>query len=180
MKKLKLSWVILIGFIGIILGTLFANGMERIAPESLTVFALDQYTVTEQMLEHKRNFIWYIIRQRGIQGVLATIVMALCNPMVLLFLFVFLFGFAWGMFLSLETMRLGIQGLFFAMSCFLPQGLFYAIGFLMFLICKLEVQETGEVGMRRLYIFLLPLVLFLVGIVMEIWVSPALICSLLP
>lgn len=176
MKEVKVSWLILCGFIGIVLGTIFANCMERLAPSSLAVFAIDQYPISEWIFQERKGLSVYLFRQRGLQfaGMLA--IGALCNSVVLLFLVAFFGGFVWGLILSVETMRLGIQGLFLAVVCFLPQGICYLLAMGLFLIAKEQVRqrETGTIRLLSKCI-LLPLVITIAGILLEIWVSPELI-----
>lgn len=176
MKEVKVSWLILSGFLGIVLGTIFANCMERMSPNSLAVFALDQYSISEWIFQERKGLSVYLFRQRGIQFVGMLLLGFWCNSVVLLFLLTFFGGLIWGLMLSVETMRLGIQGLFLAVACFLPQGICYLLAIWLFLSAKEQVRqrETGMMGIISKCI-LLPLVVTIAGILMEIWISPGLI-----
>lgn len=180
MKEIKGSWLLLSGFIGVILGTLFANGMERFMPEALTVFAIDQYSVSNAFMQQRGALGWHLLRQRSGQMLGVFVIGCLCNSVLLLFLLTGFCGFVWGLMLSLETMRLGIQGLFLAIACFLPQGIFYILAICLFLIGKEEIRyQNGLGGKVLLKGILLPLVLAGIGILSEIWASPPLICWIL-
>lgn len=176
MKEIKTSWILCCGFIGIILGTLFANGMERMEPGILTVFAIDQYTTTDWQLQERRDFSWYLIRQRGSQFLLFLVIGFICNEIVLGFLFSFFSGFLWGMFLSLETMRIGIQGLYMAIGCFLPQGICYLLAVWLFLKGKEQIRQSTQNRTKKwLLCIVVPVLITCVGILMEMWISPELL-----
>lgn len=176
MKEVKVSWLILSGFIGIVLGTIFANCMERLSPNSLVVFALDQYPISQWIFQERKGLSIYLFQQRGIQFIGMMVLGFLCNSVILLFLLTFFGGLVWGLMLSVETMRLGIQGLFLAVVCFLPQGICYLLAIWLFLFAKEQVRqrETGTISIISKCI-LLPLVITIAGILMEIWISPELI-----
>lgn len=175
MKEVKISWLILCGFVGIILGTIFANTMAHLGPSSLEVFALDQYSVYSWVLEERKALTFYLFRQRGLQFLGLLILGFLCNSVFLAFVLTFFGGFVWGLILSLESMRLGIQGLFLSVACFLPQGLCYVLAVFLFLFGK----EAGNRENRKMVVlfrcFILPLVITVAGILLEIWISPELI-----
>ncbi|MCM1494365.1 MAG: hypothetical protein NC089_01035 [Bacteroides sp.] len=176
MKEVKVSWLVFSGFIGILLGTIFANCMERLAPNSLAVFALDQYSISEWIFRERKSLSIYLFQQRGFQFIGMLVLGFFCNSVILLFLFTFFGGLVWGLMLSVETMRLGIQGLFLAVSCFFPQGICYILAVWLFLFAKEQVRqrETRTIGILSRCI-LLPLAVTVAGILMEIWISPGFI-----
>lgn len=176
MKEGKFSWLILCGFAGIVLGTIFANGMVRLDPNSLAVFALDQYPISDWLFRERKGLSLYLFRQRGCQFAAMFVIGLLCNSVLLLLVLTFFGGFIWGLILSVETMRLGIHGLLLAVSCFLPQGICYLLAIWMFLVGKEQVgqRESGTM-VFVLKCILLPLVITVAGILLEIWVSPELI-----
>lgn len=176
MKRMKVSWLILSGFIGIVLGTLFANIMERIAPESLAVFAIDQYSISNWILEERDTLGWFLVRKRGGQMLGILLLGFFCNSVFLSFVFTGFGGFIWGLFLSLETMRLGIQGLFLAIACFFPQGLCYVLAIWLFLTGKEQLKQPNGITIQSVGIgILLPIGAVIIGVLSEIWISPGLI-----
>lgn len=173
MKEVRVSWLILCGFIGILLGTIFANCMERLEPNCLAAFAIDQYPISNWIFQERKGLSLYLFRQRGFQFAGMLVIGFLCNSVLLLFLLTFFGGLVWGLILSMETMRLGIQGLFLAVACFLPQGICYLLAIWMFLTGKEQVRQrdTGTLLLITKCI-LIPLVITVAGILMEIWISP--------
>lgn len=175
MKEVRISRFIFCGFIGIILGTLFTNGMMHWKPESLEIFVLDQYPVYSWVLQERRALAGYLFRQRGFQFLGLLAVGFFCNSVLLAFVLTFFGGFIWGMLLSLETMRLGIQGLLLAVACFLPQGIFYVLAVFLFLLGKENGSREGKKGTVVLQCIVLPLVVTVIGILLEIYISPELL-----
>lgn len=173
MKEIKVSWLILSGFIGIVLGTIFANGMERLEPSGLAVFAIDQYSISAWVLQERKELSLYLFRQRGGQFLALLGIGFLCNSVFLAFLFTFFGGFIWGLILSLETMRLGIRGVLLAVACFFPQGICYLLAIWLFLVGKEQVRQQQYTPVKIIMkCILLPLVIMIVGVLLEIWVSP--------
>lgn len=176
MKQIKGGWWLVSLFAGIILGTIVTNILEYMAPQALTVFVVDQYVIAAQLVEHQKDWIWYLLRQRGLQILLVAGVGMFSHSVFLPILVLFFCGYVWGMLLSLETMRLGIQGLFLAISCFLPHGICYGGAFVCLFMGKETMrQETKAGGGRRILWLLVMLLLVMGGIGMEIFLSPDLI-----
>lgn len=176
MKQIKGSWLVFSMFAGIVLGTVVTNILEHVVPQALTVFVVDQYVIAAQTVEHQKEWIWYLVRQRGLQILLVAGVGLLSHSVFLLIAALFLGGYIWGMLLSLETMQLGIQGLLLAVSCFLPHGICYGGAFVCLLMGKGKNQpgtkpETG----RRILRVAGVLLLVMGGMAMEIFLSPDLI-----
>lgn len=180
MKEIKWSWLLISGFIGIILGTVFANGMEHIKPNELTVFAVDQYSVSALALQERSQLSAYLLRHRGGQFLLLFGIGILCNSSLLVLMITGFSGFLWGLILSLETMRLGLNGLFLAVSCFLPQGICYLFAIWLFLLGKDHLRQESHVAVGAVCKWLLlPVLMAGLGILLEIWISPNIIQWLL-
>ena len=105
MKQIKGRWWLVSLFAGILLGTIVTNILEYMAPQALTVFVVDQYVIAAQLVEHQKDWIWYLLRQRGLQILLVAGVGMFSHSVFLPILVLFFCGYVWGMLLSLETMR---------------------------------------------------------------------------
>ncbi len=176
MKEFKISWLLISGFAGIVLGTIFANCMEHMNPSALAVFAIDQYSVTGWLLQGRGEFSLYLLRQRGGQFLGMLLLGFLCNSILLVFALTLFGGFVWGLVLSLETMRMGIHGLLLAVSCFLPQCICYILAIWIFLVGKEQLRQGQGMSAGGIAkCVLLPLCITMLGVALEIWVSPELV-----
>lgn len=176
MKEFKTSWLLISGFAGIVLGTIFANCMEYMNPSVLAVFAIDQYSITGWMIQGREAFSLYLLRLRGGQFLGMLFLGFLCNSVLLVFALTLFGGFIWGLVLSLETMRLGIHGLLLAVACFLPQSICYVLAIWVFLVEKEYLRQDQGISAGRIAkCILLPLCITMLGIVLEIWISPELV-----
>ncbi len=176
----RVSWILISIFVGIVLGTVFANLLERTQPELLYVFAVDQYVTVRQGGGDWKAFGQYLLQQRGMQGIGMLLICLFCNTIFLMIVLGVSGGFIWGVILSVETMRMGLQGLFLGIVCFLPHGICYAIAIWLFLVGKEEVRQRTEVPVRLwLQWFLVPIVMAIGGIALEIWASPELLVWIL-
>lgn len=172
MDEKKMSWILICIFLGIISGTVCANLMQRTQPELLYAFAVDPY-ITAMQTSERKGFAQYLLQQRGLQGIGVLLICLFCNSLFLAVLFALSGGFVWGMILSIETMRLGIQGLFMGIACFLPHGVCYAAAVWLFLFGKEEIRQNTDTSVRsRMLWIMLPIVLTMSGILLEIWISP--------
>ena len=176
MNEKRISWLILTCFTGIIAGTVLTNVAGLIKPDFLCIFAVDQYSAAGWLQQARKDLLFYLFRQRGIQFVFFCVIGFLGNPAIIVLLGVFFGGMIWGMILSLETIRLGIHGMLFAVSLFLPHGLFYTIAFGSFIRMRWSMEEQSlhmfSYGVKCIA---LPFLFTVIGILTEGLISPLLI-----
>ncbi len=176
MGERKIFWLILACFTGIIAGTILTNVTGLVKPDLLYMFAVDQYSAAGWLQQERKELLLYLFRQRGIQFLVFCVIGFLGNPAMIVLLGVFFGGMIWGMVISLETMRLGIHGMLFAVSLFLPHGLFYIAAFGGFIWMKEKLEEIPmSVVSYGLRCIALPLLFTVLGILAEGFVSPLLI-----
>ena len=89
--------------------------------------------------------------------------------------FCFFLGLIYGMELSIASAQLGLQGpLIFAATCF-PQAFLYIPGFILYLVFILRFRQHK----KTLAVFLLILVLFTIGCLLESYVNPVVLHKIL-
>lgn len=90
-------------------------------------------------------------------------------------IFCFLLGFINGMEISIASAQLGLQGPFvYAATCF-PQALFYIPGFILYLFFILRFRQQKN----TLSVFIIILVLFTIGCLLESYVNPVVLHKIL-
>lgn len=176
MSEKRISWLILTCFTGIITGTVLANTAGLVKSDFLYIFAVDQYSADGWLQQARKDLLFYLLRQRGIQFVFFCVLGFLGNPAIIVLLGVFFGGMIWGMILSLETIRLGIQGMLFAVSLFFPHSLLYIIAFGSFIRMRWKMEEQSQhIFSYGVKCIVLPLLFTIIGILAEGFVSPLLI-----
>ncbi len=176
MSEKRISWLILTCFTGIITGTVLANTAGLMKSDFLYIFAVDQYSAAGWLQQARKDLLFYLLRQRGIQFVFFCVLGFLGNPAIIVLLGVFFGGMIWGMILSLETIRLGIQGMLFAVSLFFPHSLLYIMAFGSFIRMRWKMEEQSQhIFSYGVKCIVLPLLFTIIGILAEGFVSPLLI-----
>lgn len=94
-----------------------------------------------------------------------------------LHLFFAIFFIAYGMFLALNCLALGIKGLLTGFLFVVPQWLFYLIGFFLCIYKNMSVRSNRKV--YNIIAIFMPFILILIGAIIECYVTHPLILKIL-
>lgn len=126
-QKTYYIWNILF-VIGLLLGTFLTNIFFKNQAEISNLWSLDQYSVIATGdLPQKQYFVFLLLR-RGKQLLAILCLLFLTNRMVGIGVPLFLFAFSTSSLFALETMRMGIAGVFLGILYLIPHYFFYGMG----------------------------------------------------
>lgn len=176
MNEKKITWLVTVSFAGIISGTILANSLKMIQPEALALFAVDQYSAAGWLRQDRKELFFYLLKQRGIQFLILFAVGFWGNSTAIVLSGAFFGGAVWGIVISIETMRLGIHGMLFALVLFLPHGILYIAACGSFIRRKGRLEaENGRYAEAVIKCIVFPLVYTILGILAESMLTPMLI-----
>lgn len=166
-QKLYRIWAIL--FLGgLLAGAFLTNIFFQNQAGIEQLWSLDHYdAITAGELEQKQYFIFLLLR-RGKQLLCILLLFFFTNRMLGIGIPLFLFSFSASALLSLETMRLGIAGLFLSLSYLVPQYVCYGIG-----VYNLSRLGSGNKTSYQMIVGLfLTVFLFIMGCYLEAFWNP--------
>ena len=171
LNKNKGQLLILFLAVGFFVGIIYENLVARESALLSDVFLrsnLERYLQTNIISE---KYLWYVIKARTL--LLAIVCILGCFRWKKLFVVLCLStcGFFAGMMSVTAVMQLGIKGVLLCIVGILPQGIFYAMAYSMLLAYWFRYPQSRWNKAKMLFVALV----FLVGIVLETYVSPVLV-----
>lgn len=172
-KELNVTVLMIISlFFGLILGSIFLNlGIKSQALNPLE-YGLDSFNVYELVQIGDQKLFWFVCSKRFGQLAVLVLLMVLTGPKFVLNLLTGTFGAVMGIFISLETIRLGIKGAIYACACFLPHYPVYALAFLYMAFVFSKTQSYVYQKNKLAVLMLIFLGIFMVGCFLEGKISP--------
>lgn len=163
---------------GILIGSITSNVFILYHRDLLSLFTLEIFNVQGITEISKTHLLFYVGWKRIKQFFILACLCVFTKPIIVLSLGAFILGIVFGAFLSLETMNLGLQGIFTACMYLLPQYIFYGYGYGMAVKYygqqnvnenKFWEKKTKE---KKFIFFLIELCILVVGCLAEAYINP--------
>ena len=169
-QKLYQVWKIVF-FSGIVLGAVLTNAFFKNQAGILELWSLDQYhALVEGELPQKQYFIFLLFR-RGKQLFGILLLLFFTNRMIGISVPIFLFSFSTSALFALETMRMGIVGIFLAIIYLIPQYLLYGVG----LYGLFQIGNKNEQNYQMILRLICIIGIWIFGCYIEAYWNPALV-----
>lgn len=163
-KKSQGFMLVLTVLISIIAGTVLANVIYHKDPAYLQPLIMDEYYKNVMRNYQSQSFPWRILPGRLGEILAFAMIYYWFHFEMIAYIVLGMISFAWGFLISIEIIRLGIQGLFYGGLCLLLHSMFYGLS-----VCRLILPTTTD-GRTRKYIWIL--LLLLLALVSEFWIEP--------
>lgn len=145
-------------FSSLLLGVILTNVLFREQADTTNLWSFDPHSISYSQLPKEEYFV-FLLFHRGKQLVGILILLFLTNIQIGIGIPIFLFLFSISSFLSLETMRIGIQGIFLSMLYLFPH--YFCYGGTLYSFWKMGNRERNSY--QRIGLFLLGIGLWLFG-----------------
>lgn len=170
-NKNKGQLLIIFIAVGFFIGIIYENVISRgnvLFSELFLRSNLELYLQTNVIGE---KYLWYVVKARMV--ILATVCILGCFRWKKLFVILCLFacGFFAGIISVAAVMQLGIKGILLCLAGILPQGIFYVMAYSMLFLYWFRYPESRWNRTKLLFV----VVMFLTGIILEIYVNPVLV-----
>lgn len=167
-KGYKIQNVFFVVFlVGLVIGTLMVNILFAGKVEIDNLWSIDAFDRSQLSVLATKEYFVYILMKRLKQFLVIFILLQIVNKFLVIGGVVFAFSFNLAALLSLETMRMGIQGIMASCLYFFPHYLLY-IGAGLFMIYQAEQKESRKIGIQ----FLGMLAMVLTGCFLEAFINP--------
>lgn len=140
MNKKSVLFIVGCMFFGIMIGTILVNILNHYAPVILQCLALDTYNVQALDLNQRKHMILYTIQKRTIQYGIMIFLLVFIQPLIAFCCIATIVGIVFGSLLSVEVIRLGVKGIILAITCFLPQYIFFIYSYALLLRMNMNVN----------------------------------------
>lgn len=176
------QWLMLGFFVGILLGTVFANTVGADFQEQIGI--LGNYVGERLPAQggYRGQLFLMVLRQRGLELLLLWLLSLTALAMPACVAAAGYYGFSMAVILSMTTMQMGITGLPGFLSSLLPQYLVYVPFWCLFALRCMRIRGRfrypRELGMH-VASFLLFLVIFAAGAWLEAYVGPEVLRKIL-
>ena len=171
LHKNKGQLLIIFLAVGFFIGIIYENVISR---GSVTFSELFLRSNLERCLQTNvigEKYLWYVVKARTI--ILATMCILGCCRWKKCFaiLCLTICGFFAGMMSVVAVMQLGIMGILLCVAAIFPQGLFYVMGYSILFLYWFRYPESRWNRAKLLFVS----IMFLSGIVLEVYVNPILV-----
>lgn len=174
----KKQGILLIYFIGLILGTLFFNICNGSYIEEMGILKnsfIDKFT---SISFSNTELFWYIFSKRFKTFFIIWVLQITALGLTSLFFYSGYYGFSSGLLVSLFTMAYGFKGIFYFVSYLFPHYLFYLIIWIIILRKKGNPRKNTNV-FEFVFSFFLLLILLIIGVIMESFLNTAILKTIL-
>lgn len=171
MNKNKSQLLITFLAVGFFVGIIYENVIGNSSVITAELFLknnLERYLQTNIILE---KYLWYVVKTRVL--LLAAICIFSCHKWKKLYVILCLglIGFLGGIVAVSAVMQLGGKGILLCLAGMLPQGIFYGMVYSMLFIYWFRYPERTWNRTKMLFV----IIMFLIGIVTEVYVNPIIV-----
>ena len=163
-NQLLISLLVVGFFVGVIYENLISKN-QVITTELFSKRNLQRYLQTDVIAE---KYFWYIIKERVIFLILICILACMKWKKIFIALCLLLSGFFIGTFCVTSVLQLGIKGLLFCFAGLFPQMIFYVFLYGILFVHWFHYPEQQWNRTKTLF----TVVLFVIGIILEVYVNP--------
>lgn len=160
-KREQFIWKIIF-FSSLLLGVVVTNVLFQEQAGTTNLWSFDPYSISYNQLPKDEYFI-FLLFHRGKQLMGILLLLFLTNVQIGIGIPVFLFLFSMSCFLSLETMRLGIVGVFFSIIYLFPHYFLY--GGTLYNFWKMK--HTTQNNYQKLVLFSMGIGIWIFGCYIE-------------
>lgn len=148
-KKEQYIWKIIF-FSSLLLGVIITNILFREQAGTTNLWSFDPHSISYSQLPKSEYFV-FLLFHRGKQLLGIILLLGLTNIQIGVGIPVFLFLFSISSFLSLETMRMGIQGVFLSILYLFPH--YFCYGGSLYSFWKMRDREQNSYQRMALFLF---------------------------
>lgn len=153
---------------GVLTGILYANLIAQESILQMGIFAENHLIQSVEKCEPELEYIWYILRTRGLILCVFALAGATRWKKMSAILFLLWTGFLTGILFCSAVLQMGIKGIFICVMAFVPHMFSYAAAYLVILIYLLNYPVSRWNINKAAGVCCL----FAVGIFLECYVSP--------
>lgn len=154
--------------VGFFIGVIYENIVSKSQGATMELFLksnLQRYLQIDVIAE---KYFWYVIKDRVFCLLLICVLSCVKWKKLFVSLCMILIGFFTGTFCVASVLHLGIKGILLCIAGFFPQMLFYGFSYGMLFIYWFHYPARQWNRVKTLFIF----ILFMIGLVLEIYVNP--------
>lgn len=171
LHKNKGQLLIIFLAVGFCVGILYENIISRgnvLFSDFFLRSNLERYLQTELIGE---KYLWYVIKARIVVLAIVCLLGFLRWKKLYVILCLFVCGFFAGIISVAAVMQLGIKGILLCFVAILPQGIFYVLAYSILFLYWFRYPQIRWNRVKMLFF----VVMFLSGILLEVYVNPSLV-----
>lgn len=168
MKGRKFQYVLCICFFA---GVIFQNLIAQKHAIEMPIFQEQNLLLIIQSNVILEDFVWYVVKSRLVLLVILLFPLLVKNKRRMVSVYLGIFSFLAGGLCVSSVLELGISGILIFFASLIPQYLLYGFAWsILFLHCY--YYPSVKMNATKMIVFV---VFFLVGVILEIYVNPALL-----
>ena len=169
--KNKNQLLIIILAVGFLIGIIYQNVLSSRNMLTVELFhrdKLQQYLQTQVVAE---KYLWYVVKSRVMILAIVCLLSCIRWKKMLVVSFLLIIGFFGGILTVSATLQLGMKGILLCLAGIFPQGIFYGTMYWILITYWFYYPERQWNRVKILFLT----VLFVVGIIVEVYVNPLLV-----